>query len=276
MRLIGAIRLGAKSISRDAKQKQSRRCTGRPSDAGHVLRLPVNAGTAMRRLSKFTAAPLLALGVAMGCRDGVVSPSTEPLQAPALVAPAPIRLAPVGRPTLDLVGGKGDSASVDFSVSPNGGIFAVGNNLVVFPSQSICDPATSSYGPTTWDQPCTPLASTLKVHAEVRSADGRTWVDFTPSLRFVPSSSPSKWVWLAMYTPGAVGSADLSSYNILWAQSIRGATVDETPTDPTLRTYVDTFSGVSLRRIKHFSGFTSQSGRDCNSGEECGGEAPPP
>jgi hypothetical protein len=230
----------------------------------------------MRPLSKFTIAPLLALGVAMGCRDGVVSPSSEPFSAPALVAPASISLAPAGRPSLDVTGGKGDSASVDFSVGPNGGVFLVGNNLVVFPAQSICDPATSSYGPATWDQPCTPLASTLKVHAEARNADGRSWVDFTPSLRFVPSSYPSRWVWLAMYAPGAVGSSDLSKFNILWTQSIGGAMVDETPTDPTLRTYVDTFSGISIRRIKHFSGFTSQSGRDCDSGGEGCGESPTP
>jgi hypothetical protein len=185
-------------------------------------------------------------------------------------------LAPSGRPTLDLAGNRGDSASVDFYVGPDGGVFFVGNNLVVFPSQSICDPATSSYGPTTWDEPCAPLASTLKVHAEARSADGRTWIDFKPSLRFVPSSSPSRWVWLAMYTPGAIGSTNLSTFNILWAQSIRGATVDETPTDATLRTYVDSFSGISIRRIKHFSGFTSQSGRDCSGGEECGGGESPP
>jgi hypothetical protein len=229
----------------------------------------------MRRLSKFTAGPLLILGAAMGCRDGVVSPSSEPLRAPA-VAPAPMSLAPSGRPTLNLAGDKGDSASVDFYVGPNGGVFFVGNNVVIFPSQSICDPATSSYGPATWDEQCEPLASTLKVHAELRSSDGRTWVDFTPSLRFVPSSSPSRWVWLAMYTPGAVGTTDLSKFNIFWAQSIRGATVDETPTDPTLRTYVDSFSGISIRRIKHFSGFTSQSGRECNSGEECGGSTSPP
>jgi len=187
-----------------------------------------------------------------------------------------MRLAPQGRPTLDLVGGLPDSTSVDFSVGPNGGVFFTGNHAVVFPSQSICDPATSSYGPSTWDLTCDPLQTTLKVHAEVRRANGRTWIDFTPSLRFVPSSSSSKWVWLVMYTPGAVQDTDLSRYNILWSQSIGGATVDETPTDATLRTYVDTFSGISLRRIKHFSGYLVESGRDCTSSECSGGEGTTP
>lgn len=230
----------------------------------------------MRPTRKFTAGSLLLLAVAASCRDGVVSPTKEPLNAPAFASPAPVSLAPQGRPNLDVASGSAGSTSVDFSVGPNGGVFFVGKNAVVFPSQSICDPATSSYGPTAWDEPCAPLQSTLQVHAEVRSADGLTWIDFTPSLRFVPSSSPSKWVWLLMYTPGAAGATDLSRYNILWSQSIGGATVDETPTDATLRTYVDTFAGISLRRIKHFSGYTLDAGRNCTSTECSGGEGTSP
>ena len=72
---------------------------------------------------------------------------------------------------------------------------------------------------------------------------------------------------MAMYTPDAAGSTDLSKYNILWARSIGGETVDEATSDSSMRTYVDTFSGLSLRRIKHFSGFTIETGRD---------EQPPP
>jgi hypothetical protein len=251
--------------------RSSSRCTGRPSDAGHVLRLPVLAGVAMRRISGLTAGPLLFLAAVTACRDGVVSPSAKPIEVPALVAPAPMSLAPQARPMLDLDGGKGDSASVDFFLGPNGGLFYTGNHAVVFPAQSVCDPATSSYGPSTWDEPCQPLQTTLKVHAEVRRSNGRTWVDFTPSLRFVPSSNSTKWVWMVMYTPEVIGREDLSKYNILWAHSIGGATVDETSTDASLRTYVDTFSGISLRRIKHFSGFTIETGKDCDAAQEgCG------
>jgi hypothetical protein len=214
----------------------------------------------MSRLRIFSAGPLLVLAAAIGCRDGAVSTSTEPLRAPG-ATPAPISAAPAGRPSLQLSGGSADSASVDFFVGPNGGLFYAGNNAVVFPSGSVCDPATSSYGPSTWDSPCTPLQTTLKVHAEVRRSDGRTWVDFTPSLRFVPSTNSSKWVWMVMYTPDAAGTTDLSKYNILWARSIGGETVDETTSDPTMRTYVDNVSGLSLRRIKHFSGFTIETGK---------------
>jgi hypothetical protein len=217
----------------------------------------------MRCPSWFTAGPLLLLAALAGCGEGVVSPSSSPIQAPAASAPAPMSLAPQARPSLVLSGGLADSASIDFQVGPTGGIFFTGNHAVVFPAQSICDPATSSYGAGTWDQPCAPLQSTLKVHAEVRRIDGQTWVDFRPSLRFVPSTNPARWVWIVMYTPEAIGaaSADLQNFNILWANQLGGSTVDEAPADSTLRTYVDTWMGISLRRIKHFSGYTIGAGR---------------
>jgi hypothetical protein len=147
-------------------------------------------------------------------------------------------------------------------------LFYTGDHAVVFPAQSVCDPATSGYGPETWDQPCSPLQSPIRVHAEVRRRNGQTWVDFTPSLRFVPSTNPGRWVWMVMRTPEAQGATgDLSRFNILWAQRIDGKTVDETPLDPTLRTYVDTWQGISMRRIKHFTGYLSGSGRSCNLGD---------
>jgi hypothetical protein len=214
----------------------------------------------MRRNRWNIAGPLLLLSALAGCREGVVSPAERPIEAP-FAAPAPMSLAPAGRPTFDLVGGLPDSASVDFIVGPNGGRFDAGNHAVVFPSQSVCDPATSSYGPGTWDDPCTPLQTSISVHAEVRRANGQTRVDFTPSLRFVPSSNPARWVWLAMYTPTAVGSADLSQFNILWESALGAAPIDETPSDASLRTYVDTWQGVSLRRIKHFSGYVTTTDR---------------
>jgi hypothetical protein len=231
----------------------------------------------MRRISAFTVGTLTILAVVAGCRDGGRSPA-GPFEAPSLAAPAPISRAPEGRPTLDLIGGAPDSTAADFVVGPNGGAFFIGNHAVVIPSQSVCDPATSSYGPDSWDSPCSTLQSTLRVHAEVRRADGMVWVDFQPSLRFAPSTNPARWVWIVMFTPSATGAdADLSKFNILWANRIGGATVDETLTDATLRTYVDTFSGVSLRRIKHFSGYAYAEGR-CDPGAECsgGGEDPPP
>ena len=209
----------------------------------------------MRRIRWNIAGPLLLLSALVSCREGVVSPAAGPIEAPQAAAPAPMSLAPQGRPHLDLVGGLPDSASVDFVISPNGGIVDLGNHAVVFPANSVCDPATSSYGPGTWDDPCTPLQAPIKVHAEVRRTNGQTAVDFTPSLRFVPSNDPARWVWLVLYTPSAVGKADLSGFNILWESGPGAPGIDETPLDSSLRTYIDTWQGISLRRIKHFSGY---------------------
>lgn len=236
-------------------------------------RVAVTAGEAMRRTSLITVGPLFALALLAGCRESTVSP----IEAPALAAPAPVSLAPAERPSLQLNGALPDSTATDFVVGAWGGVFYAGNHAVVFPAQSICDPATSGYGADKWDAPCAPLQTSIKIHAEVRRKNGKTWVDFSPSLRFVPSTNPSRWVWMVMYTPEAAGaSGDLSRFNVLWANQIGGSTVDETPLDASLRTYVDTWSGISMRRIKHFTGYVSGSGKTCDPDtEDCSGGSPP-
>ena len=230
----------------------------------------------MRRSSWYAAGPLIVLTALAGCRDGLVSPPASPIKAPSVVAPAPMSLAPQGRPHLALSGDLPDSTAVDFYVGPNGGVFYTGNHAVVFPAGSVCDPALSSYGPGTWDATCTPLQSTIKVHAEVRRNSGGTAIDFTPSLRFVPSTYSSRWVWLLIHTPDARGATgDLSRFNVLYAPTLGATRIDETADDSSLRTYVDTFSGISLRRIKHFSayiegGYGSGAGKTCDpSGGGC-------
>ena len=238
-----------------------------------ALRVAVTAGEAMRRTSLITVRPLLTLVLLAACRETAVSP----VEAPVLAAPASVSFAPAERPSLQLSGTLPDSAAVDFVVGPWGGVFYAGNHAVVFPAQSVCDPATSGYGTDKWDAPCTPLQTPLRIHAEVRRKDSGTWVDFTPSIRFVPSANPSHWVWMVMYTPAAVGATgDLSRFNVFWTSRIGGTLVDETPLDPSMRTYVDTWSGISMRRIKHFSGYYSSSGRTCNpDAEDCDGGTPP-
>jgi hypothetical protein len=222
----------------------------------------------MRRTKWFVAGPLIVLTALAGCRDGLVSPAS-PLKAPSISAPAPMSLAPQGRPNLALSGDLPDSTSVDFYVGPSGGVFYTGNHAVVFPAGSVCDPETSTYGPGTWDAPCTTLQSAIKVHAEVRRRNGSTAIDFTPALRFAPSTSSSRWVWLLIYTPDARGaSGDLSRFNVLYAPTLDAATIDETADDSSLRTYLDTFSGISLRRIKHFSAY-EEGGYGTGAGKTC-------
>jgi len=231
---------------------------------------------AMRRTTWIAVGPLSLLAVLAGCSSDI---PVSPMKAPTVTAAVPVSLAPRERPTFDLAGvPTPDSSAVEFTVGPSGGVFFIGGNVVVIPARSICDPATSGYGPEVWDAPCATIQTPIRIHAEVRRIDGRSWIDFSPALRFAPSKEAGRWVWVIMSTPQAIGATgDLSRFNILYAPVIGATPTDETVLDPTLRTYVDTFSGVSMRRIKHFSayvgGFITTSGR-CDT--DCDGGSTPP
>jgi hypothetical protein len=205
----------------------------------------------MRRNYWVVVASALVIGVLTGCSENtVVAPSAAPS-----VAPTSTMLAPSGRPNLSLSGTNIRNGTTEFTVSPSGGVFLIGNHAVVFPARSICDPATSSYGDDQWDAPCTPLNSPLKITARISTTNGQQAVDFSPELRFVPSSNASRWVWIFMSTPEARGAQDLSRFNIMFAPSLGATPVNDAAQDQTLRTYVDTWSGMSFRRIKHFTGY---------------------
>lgn len=210
----------------------------------------------MRRMNWKTVSTLVTMVVVAGCSESAVAPHAV-LQDGAA---ASVALAPQDRPTLSLSGDAGGNESTSFTVGPQGGVFFVGNQAVVFPAHSICDPATSGYGTDTWNDSCTPLSQPITIHAVTREANGRSQVDFSPSLRFVPSANPAKWVWMYMYTPSAARSSNLSQFTIFYAPTLDAQLVDESLIDSTLRTYVDQQSGVSLRRIKHFSGYVVVSG----------------
>lgn len=205
----------------------------------------------MRRNYWVVVANIAVLALVAGCRDNVVAPTAVQASAPAAAM-----LAPTSRPSLSLSGTSFTDGSADFTISPSGGVYYVGNHAVVFPAHSVCDPDKSTYGPGTWDDSCPVLNQPLTIHAVVRNEAGRTWVEFTPDIRFVPSQNPAKWVWLYMYTPEAIGATgDLSRFNILYATSFDGPTIDESLTDPTVRTYVDTTHGITFRRIRHFTNY---------------------
>jgi hypothetical protein len=219
----------------------------------------------MRRNYWVVVASMVVMTVLSGCSDTVVSPAAAPVASPTSMMQAPD-----GRPTLSLSNDRKDSEDSDFSISPWGGVYRVGNHAVVFPAQSVCEPSTDNYEARDWDAPCAPAKSAIKVHAIVKKDGARTWVDFSPELRFVPSASPSRWVWLFLNMPEARhAQGDLSRFSILYAESIGGLTVDDAAGDATLRTYVDTRKGTTFRRIKHFSGYYGQSGFTCDAGVEC-------
>ena len=201
----------------------------------------------MRRTNWKTVSTLVTMIVIAGCQESAVS---APQSAAGMMAPE-------GAPQLSLSKSHSNNADVDFTVTPAGGVFFLGRNAIVFPANAICDPAASSYGAGTWDDTCVPLTTPLTIHAKVRTAVAGTWVDFTPSLRFVPSDDSHQWVYMYMSTKNP----------ILFAPSLGALGVDDASADATVKTYFDSRKGATLRRIKHFTGYMTSSGRACNQGE---------
>ena len=195
----------------------------------------------------------LTLGIAIlataACTDHPVSPTAD-------------RSNRIRIPSLDIFPTYApDSMSADIIVTPTGGTFVLGVHSIVFPANSICDPS-SSYGVSEWDAPCVAADTNLNFHVELRrDSTGRSWMDFTPSVRFVPSEDADQWVVLFMNIRENSNDVAEKMPPILWASAIGAAGVDEAVSDSTLRTYQIPETGIIYRRIKHFSGYQSGIGR---------------
>lgn len=175
------------------------------------------------------------------------------------VAPLGERRMPAGAPSFDVIIDEvaPDSLSVDFTVTPTGGMFVLGKHAVYFPANSICDPATSTYGPDQWDAPCAPLTTDMKFHAEIRGSEtGETWIDFTPSVRFVPTDDPNQKVWAMMNVGTDITWDNYKLFAMHWTPtSTTDVVVNEAAFDETLKTYIDLTNDIVFRRVKHFSGY---------------------
>jgi hypothetical protein len=176
----------------------------------------------------------------------------------SVVAPKHRRTAPPGAPRAEVIMNSvaDDSMSADFTVTPEGGTFKLGKHAVIFPANAICDPATSSYGPGTWDEPCTAVDTAVSFHAEIRGDSTGAIIAFTPSVRFVPTDNPEQYAWIMMSNPAVATAEDPSQFAILWVMD-DGTMVDEAKDDPTLATYLYTDQGIVYRRIKHFSAYNA-------------------
>jgi len=142
--------------------------------------------------------------------------------------------------------------------------FKFGSHEVYFPAYSVCDPSTSSYGEGEWDASCEPLTSKLQLTVTWSSKYGHAMIDFQPSMRFVPSNDPDRWVTLTM--KDFVDADENNVAPILWYRPSDGRYVDESIFDPTLSTLFETSGNRVKRRVKHFSSFWVQAGESCESG----------
>jgi hypothetical protein len=154
----------------------------------------------------------------------------------------------------------GDTLHFSITIDPTkNATYDLGNgHSVYFPSGELCDPAKSTYGPTQWDQPCPKLIFKLTVNVTAWvDAAGHPYEDFSPSIRFLPTTNPAKFVILSLTDPSA--SVDLSM-SILYCPSPDTDCYSEAATDPTLVTHHDPTTGKVWRRIKHFSGYNVAAG----------------
>lgn len=201
------------------------------------------------RVSKLTKAVLFgAAALLAACGEQPTAPTTRSALVP------PPRHSDV---YVDSMTTGDDSSYADLRVTPTGGWFRLGNSAVFFPANSICDPETSSYGPSEWDAPCTVATGEVHIHAQINK--GQQWIDFTPALRFAPSDDPSHWVYLYVYSPvldsAATAALSLDTFKMLYVPTGESIGVDESVADSTLATQTLPEQGMVYRRVKHFSGY---------------------
>ena len=201
-----------------------------------------------RPRSTLAIAALSLLTLVTACSDASVAPATAP-SASLLSGPTVT-----------------DSGTHVFSVGPWGGKigFGNGNYRVDFPANAICDPATTAYGITEWDQPCETLKTPITITAVYKTVNGHPQVTFSPDLRFAPTAStdPSDHVMIYMKDKIVDEAQFASVYNILWKPTGSLVPVDESLTDPSVRTRFKFSSWSVYRRLKHFSGYQVGSGAD--------------
>lgn len=126
-------------------------------------------------------------------------------------------------------------------------------NYIIFPAHSLCDPYTSTYGVTEWDNPCTPATSKFTVNVKGwLDASGNPHLDFSPGVRFVPTLDPAGWVNMSFTDSYAALNP---WYNILYCPTVGESCINEALSDPTMATVTDPLTGRLTRRVKHFSGY---------------------
>jgi hypothetical protein len=194
---------------------------------------------------------LLTAMLAAGCSDALLSP------APKASSDATI---PGGGASAALT--SADTIHFSFNINPKKTItYKLGaGNSIVFPAHSLCD-LNSTYGGGQWDKPCVEATTPVTVNVTAwLDAQGYAHVDFDKHVRFVPTDDPSGWVMLSLYDYGAL-TTPWTKINYC-PSSEAASCIDESINDPSVATVKDPTTGLLIRRVKHFSGYSLTSGRD--------------
>lgn len=206
---------------------------------------------------RLTSSPRLALGLAAALAAGVTTACNTDAVGPRDTAAGQKLTSLPPRRLNSTSTTVGDTTYASFTLNGNGGtwVLVAGEHKLVFGNglASVCDPATSSYGPGTWDAPCAPATQPITVTAKIwTNALGRSQIDFSPALRFVPTDDPKAQVTLQMYDKNAAASALDVHVNYCALSPLSCA--DEALADPSLAATRGT-NGFINRRLKHFSGY---------------------
>jgi hypothetical protein len=188
-----------------------------------------------------TGATLAALLMA-ACSDSPTSPTALTAARHALLSDTTVMV--------------GDTTVATLVVDPTKGksVIISGDHKIVIPANAICAVATSSYGPTEWDQPCATETQTVVITARSwYDAAGHPRVDFQPAMRFNPAAQA-----VVLYLNDH--SATTSGLRIDYCADGALTCVDESVADSSLLTYRNGTNGLWYRRIKHFSGYNIASG----------------
>jgi hypothetical protein len=205
-----------------------------------------------KSVRKSTVVTLLAFGLA-ACSESPTAPGGI---SPDVAGP------------LMAKGGSGNSGSGSERKAVNSRTFVIvpgaavveqlGDHVLRVPADVICDPATSLYGRSHWDEPCDVIQRPIEVTARWTTYKGRPVIRFSPDVRFVPSSDESRWVMLTMKDGKGIHAGHY--YAILWYDAEAASWVDESAEDPSVRAHAIHAGNQVARRLKHFSDYTIWSG----------------
>jgi len=203
--------------------------------------------------------PILIAGtllIAAGCSDSVApTPSATPLSTLALLSDQSFSR------IVSITEGAG-AHNLSFNFTRAAGSVQLGDFLLKWEDNSVCDPATSGYGAGYWLLSCAAASSDIPITVRVWEENGRVYADFSPDIRF----SPSKNVTLTVNRPEIIGRwiswKMVAEYSIYYTRRVADTRfyVDEAWSDPEQRSHFNTRTGDVWREIRHFSGFVIRTG----------------
>lgn len=216
----------------------------------------------MRQSLRYVAAATVVALAA--CSDSGTAPT----------APAARDLSSADRPSLDLSSTMHwGYRTATFTLTAAGGVFDLSDGFytLTVPADAVCS-LNSTYGPGTWDTPCTTLGAdeSITVTATYGLANGGPVVDFSPELRFNPNTSVTLSTslyapiltygrWYFQHNPSA-----LRYFGMYYVANLESSIVTDAASDPSLVTHVNLTTGLVWRRVKHFSGYSVTSGLACD------------